>query len=134
MAARTVDLYWLAGVLEGEGTFGLGWHGRYMQPWIRLAMSDRDVVFRAAQMLRTKVRADSRDARRLDAKQMWSCSVTSSRAIQWMMTLWILLGNRRRKKIRSVLEQWRAYRTTQRRSYIWGSRVSDRPDKLRCNR
>lgn len=39
------DLYWLSGLLEGEGCFRAQEHG---QPIIVLAMSDEDVVARAA--------------------------------------------------------------------------------------
>jgi hypothetical protein len=47
-----VDIAWLAGLLEGEGSFMRG--KRKDAPGISLAMTDRDVVERAAKLLRTK--------------------------------------------------------------------------------
>lgn len=51
------DTIWLAGLLEGEGTFDLH-RGKY--PRVRVGMTDRDVVGRAATLMDTRVRPTSR--------------------------------------------------------------------------
>lgn len=45
------DLYWLAGLLEGEGTFVAGPPSAPTVPLIRLVMTDGDIVQRAAGLI-----------------------------------------------------------------------------------
>jgi hypothetical protein len=45
------ELYWLAGLLEGEGSFVKGPPSRPNCPIVQLAMTDGDVVERAARLL-----------------------------------------------------------------------------------
>ena len=44
-------LYWLAGILEGEGTFMRGTPSSPNSPIARICMTDRDTVTRAALLL-----------------------------------------------------------------------------------
>ena len=48
MIAR--DLYWLAGLLEGEGSFMRGPPSRPNMPAIAIQMTDEDVIQRVAQL------------------------------------------------------------------------------------
>jgi hypothetical protein len=50
-----VDLHWLAGLLEGEGSFLAGPPSAPRSPAIQFWMTDRDVVERAAAMLDSAV-------------------------------------------------------------------------------
>jgi len=50
---ETKDLYWLAGLLEGEGSFGATKDGAY--PNVCLKMNDKDVVFKAHKLLRPAI-------------------------------------------------------------------------------
>ena len=47
--------YWLAGILEGEGTFMSGPPSQPNSPIVRTCMTDRDVVARAALLLERAV-------------------------------------------------------------------------------
>ena len=45
------ELYWLAGLLEGEGSFMRGAPSRPNTPMVSLSMTDEDVVARVGRML-----------------------------------------------------------------------------------
>ena len=91
------DLLWLAGLLEGEGTFDLH-RGRY--PRIRLGITDRDVVGRAATVMGTKVRTTLRPA-------PWTATfhteVQGTRAVAILWELFPLMGARRSSRIATIL-------------------------------
>lgn len=104
------DLYWLAGLLEGEGSFlsvptRQGAH-RYKTPRIQLCMTDRDVVERAARILNAPVHGPYAD-HRPNCKPRHQLCVGNRRAASWMMTLYCLLGERRQAAIRSALTDWK---------------------------
>lgn len=91
------DLIWLAGLLEGEGTFDLH-RGRY--PRIRVGMSDRDVIGRAATLMGARVRLSLKPA---PNAAMWHAEVSGTRALALMMDLLPHMGARRSAKIASVI-------------------------------
>ena len=91
------DTIWLAGLLEGEGAFDLH-RGKY--PRIRVGMTDRDVVGRAATLLGAKVRLSLRAA---PAQATWHAEVSGTRATEIMRELLPHMGSRRSGKIATVL-------------------------------
>jgi len=91
------DVLWLAGLLEGEGTFD-SHRGKY--PRIRLAMTDRDIVGRAASLMDTKIRLSLHPA---PAQPTWHAEVSGDRAAQIMGEILPFMGSRRSGKIASVL-------------------------------
>ena len=93
------DIIWLAGLLEGEGHFGL--IGK-KYPQIGLGMTDEDIVTKAATLM-------GPNARIYRNGNMWITKVNGAYAIQWMMTLFPYLGKRRREMITSVIKFWREY-------------------------
>jgi hypothetical protein len=109
----SLQIAWLAGLLEGEGCFSKGGpsggtrrpDGRQRQITVTLAMTDCDVVQRVADMLGTRVGLKSIPA---DGRQkQYMCRIYSSRAAAWMMTLYSFLGERRRARVRELLAYWR---------------------------
>ncbi len=95
MVQLTKDIIWLAGLLEGEGYFGLS-EGKY--PKIALGMTDEDIIVRASALINARV---------CRQKNMWITQVNGAYAIQWMMTLYTLLGKRRRECIREIIKVWK---------------------------
>jgi hypothetical protein len=91
------DLLWLAGLLEGEGTFDAH-RGKY--PRIRLAMTDRDVVGRAASLMDTKIRLALHPA---PAQPTWHSEVSGEKAAEIMREILPHMGSRRSGKIAGVL-------------------------------
>ena len=91
------DLLWLAGLLEGEGTFDLR-DGRY--PRIRVGMTDRDIVGRVATLLGVRVRCSYR---RPPEAAMWHAELTGERAAGFMEQLLPHMGSRRSGRIATIL-------------------------------
>ena len=96
------DFYWLVGLLEGEGWFGVS-RGRY--PAVQVSMTDRDVVARAAALLGTKVRVQPT---RPGTKQAWTAQVYGYRAAELMRAFQPHMGERRGHRIAAILAAWDA--------------------------
>src|SRR5213594_2803751 len=92
---RLSQIAWLAGVLEAEGSFLMS--GRAIA--IVANMTDRDIVERIAHLLGGTLHdVPHNNPRRLP---VWRAQVTGRAAAGWMMTLYPLLGHRRRSQVRS---------------------------------
>ncbi len=100
-------LYWLAGLLEGEGYFGTinSWvKGKcYRYPRIGLSMVDRDVVEHVGQLWDVKVQTVKNGHGRLPIHRVY---LIGSRAAELMKQLRPLMGNRRREMIDLTLEEY----------------------------
>ncbi len=79
------DLHWLAGLLEGEGSFLAGPPSQPRTPALVVHMTDRDVVERVARLLGTTVQpvAPQRDHHR----PTFVARVRGRRATAWMRLL-----------------------------------------------
>ena len=97
----TNEIYWLAGLIEGEGCFSWQKKGGL---FIYLGMTDLDVLEYASLLFDRKVYTIRRHPPR---KPLGVVRIAGSRAAGWMMTLYPLLGARRRARIRELLTQWR---------------------------
>lgn len=102
------DIAWLAGLWEGEGAFMVdGRHAARMS----LQMTDEDVVRRAAELMRATVQGPIATKRKRsdgsDHKLRWRINLTVQRSAEWMMTLYPLMGERRRLQIEKCLARWR---------------------------
>lgn len=95
------DLIWLAGLLEGEGCFDLH-RGKY--PRIRLAMTDRDVVGRAATLMGCSLRLSLRKS---PQKSTWHAETSGARAADILWQLLPHMGARRSQKIADSLGEYR---------------------------
>lgn len=114
------DVIWLAGLLEGEGTFDLH-RGRY--PRVRVGMTDRDVVGRAA----TLMGANLRLSLRFGQQSTWHAETTGEHAVQVMEALLPHMGARRSGKIADVLAHYRFARLTVLRGSVPGPTVVQPP-------
>lgn len=95
--AFPTDIAWLAGLLEGEGSFDLHRH-RY--PRVRLAMADRDTVERAAQLMGACVRVS---LPRPPHSAMWHAELSGPGAEAVMRAVLPHLGARRSARVAAVL-------------------------------
>lgn len=99
------DIYWLAGLLEGDGCFTVAL-GRY--PTIKVDMYDRDIVQRVRSILKPRTSRRLSFHQRKDRKQpIYETTLTGDKAIGWMMTLYPLMGQRRQARIKELITQWR---------------------------
>lgn len=102
----TGDINWLAGLLEGEGSFGFYPKGKRGSPRIWIGMCDRDVIERCRKVMGGKSGIFERQPH-ARAKTNHVFSVCGVRAAGWAMTLYPLLGERRRAAVRAMLAEWR---------------------------
>lgn len=101
------DLAWLAGLLEGEGSFSLGKAGRsrFLSPRIDLGMTDEDVVARAAKLMGISNYHQVR-GRKNGWKPFYRLVFAGERCARLMRLLLPYMGNRRSDRIRSILSTW----------------------------
>lgn len=97
---KLTDIYYVAGILEGEGCFNY-----YNAPRIFLKMTDRDVVEKIRSIMNINIYIGEKNKN--GWKTAYILAVNSHHAIGWMMTLFPLMSIRRREQIREVLFKWR---------------------------
>jgi hypothetical protein len=101
------DICWLAGLLEGEGCFRIDGRNNIS---IALTMADEDIVRRAASILRFPRSIGKVIYDHPNYKDQYRIIVQGNFAAQWMMTLYPVMGQRRRAKIKECLDIWRSCR------------------------
>lgn len=94
------DLIWLAGLLEGEGTFDMH---KNKYPRIRVGMTDRDVVGRVATLLGTSIRMT---ISKVGYKSSYHAEMSGQRAADMMWRLLPHMGARRSSKIGEILGRY----------------------------
>lgn len=103
------ELAWLAGILEGEGSFILStsrWGGRkYRYARIALSMTDRDVVERARLISGADCKLFEPAVKKANRKQQYRLWIDGKNAVRLMNLLRPLMGARRRAQIDEVLSQ-----------------------------
>jgi hypothetical protein len=107
MSVSVVEISWLAGLLEGEGCFGFTNSGRTPSIW--LSMTDIDVVEKVRNLVDPSRSINiTDDKRKENYKTMYRLTLNGTRAIQWLMTIYSLMGVRRKAKIRELLDVWKS--------------------------
>lgn len=105
---RLTNIHYLAGLLDGEGCFGLvrtTVRGlSYSRIGINIGMTDREPVEKAAALFRSNVHTYPT---KHNNKPVHVTQVSGAKAASWMMTLYPLLCPRRQMKIRACLTAWR---------------------------
>jgi len=102
----TTEIVWLAGLLEGEGSFHPA-NGNSIN--ISLGMTDKDVIKKAAVLL-GNAKVYTREVKK-GAKLYKTCHqihVAGNYAAGWMMTLYPYMGTRRKERIREMLSLWKS--------------------------
>jgi hypothetical protein len=106
------DIAWLAGLLEGEGSFMMAKTKQggktYSSPRITVNMTDEDVIQRVATLFNTKVYTMPKYARDGYAppKQQWRATLTGARAVALMEAMLPWMGERRSAKIAEILTEF----------------------------
>jgi hypothetical protein len=98
------DIGWLAGLLEGEGCFVARSKAALR---ISISTTDRDVAARAAAMLGARV-LDVKPQTPTN-KPVYCVKTASVAAAGWMMTIYPLMGVRRKARIRELISRWRGH-------------------------
>ena len=96
-------------------------------------MTDADIVARAAGLLGTKVdNYQYKPKGKPTYKPVFYARVHGIRAIQWMMTLYPMMGERRRVKIRSIVMAWRESKAMPHASRGTRLMATCHPTRVRC--
>jgi hypothetical protein len=98
------DFYWLAGLLEGEGSFMSGPPSAPNNPRISVAMTDQDIIERVAQLCQTTSQALR--SRNEHHKLVYRMLLRGKNAVELMRHLHPLMGIRRQAQINRVLENY----------------------------
>jgi len=98
--------YWLAGLLEGEGSFMKGPPSNPSKPVVQIQMTDEDIVARAADLMGAQKYYAIR-RQQAHHKDAWQVRVTGARAVALMRLLRPLMGIRRQAQIDAALESYR---------------------------
>lgn len=101
------EVAWLAGFLEGEGTFYIKSqpNRNYRIPTIKVGGCDKDVIERAAKLLGSESLQFER-RRQEHWKDQWKVQVYGKRAVGIMQQVLPLMGERRATKIKEVISAW----------------------------
>jgi hypothetical protein len=108
--ASEAELAWLAGLLEGEGSFWmLTSHvggKRYRYPKIVVSMTDRDIIERVAHLFGRSVYDVPPSRGHPNRLPAFRAQISGAAAAQWMRDLYPWLGRRRQGKIDEVLAEY----------------------------
>lgn len=96
------DLYWLAGLLEGEGSFMKGAPCEAKYPRIKLHMTDLDIIQRVATLFEIKYICTIKE-KNTNWKDSYSILVKGKRAVRIMNELYPLMGTRRKQQIENAI-------------------------------
>lgn len=110
MAIDQCSLYWLAGILEGEGHFSLPCKRRPNSPIIGIKMTDRDVIDKVASLFQTSTYIVRPNPKHPLWKQCYSTRLTGGRAANLMQEIYPLMGVRRQCQIDIALQGKRGAR------------------------
>lgn len=109
------ELHWLAGLLEGEGCFGIKKTspaklrhdgGRLCRPNIQLVSTDKDIIEKAALLMETSCTGPywaKKNRSNPNVKGFYRCGLQGDRAVALMKKIKPLMGERRTAKIDEVL-------------------------------
>lgn len=103
------DLHWLSGILEGEGYFGIMADGDNKTFRVQVCSTDEDVIIRASKILLGYNRVGVSKNKPYRKKNYYQVNVNGKDAIAWMMTLYSLMGIRRKARIREIINIWISY-------------------------
>jgi hypothetical protein len=97
------ELAWLAGLLEGEGTFTINYvKGKSDQPCIEVKMVDLDVIERACALM-GRVSVYARKPDQTGHQIQYRVRLRGKRAAHLMRQLLPHMGKRRQARIREIL-------------------------------
>lgn len=97
------DLFWLAGLLEGEGSFLKPPPSDLKRPRIKISMTDADVIKRVNQLFAVDYYYTRRTLRKAHWKTEYSTILRGKRANVLMSQLYPLMGERRRSQIQAAI-------------------------------
>lgn len=117
------EIAWAAGIIEGEGTIiaavtkaSDGYKIRQFR--LAVEMTDLDVLLKLRDILgpRCTLRERTPPSANPKHRRRYILCLTGNELAGWLMTIYALMGQRRRDRIRTALLLWKQLRTTYRHS------------------
>lgn len=109
----TLEIAWLAGLLEGEGCFyyriravkaARGGYRYKESCLITVSSTDADVIAQISIMWKSSIRV----IKHSPYKDYYTTVINGANAISWMMTIFPLMNRRRKDKIKEIISSWRS--------------------------
>lgn len=103
------ELTWIAGLLEGEGSFGIrNNRSKRWTPVIQIKMTDKDVIDKLGELINRKTRGPYNYSSNFTTsrKDVYMMDLVGPPAIKLMLALLPHMGERRAGKIREVVEYY----------------------------
>ncbi|GGJ45308.1 LAGLIDADG family homing endonuclease [Deinococcus roseus] len=105
LSLTEIEIAWLAGLLEGEGSFMEAPPSSPNSPRLVVSMTDLDVIEKVASLFGTRyIKNDRRNPERW--KTCYVVKLSGTPAMQMMKLVHPHMGERRRKKIEEILEKY----------------------------
>lgn len=106
---KHMSIEWLAGLLEGEGSFLAGSPSYPSMSCISLQMTDEDIVSRVADIF--GVTYFAREPNKSHYKRIFVTRLRGKRAIDWMIKLHPYMGQRRQQQIQRAIDAYHTCRS-----------------------
>ena len=100
------DLYWLAGILEGEGSFMKGTPSAPNLPRISCSMTDEDIIKKVSSLMEVKYHKCKLSDKNPKWKDTYIVNLRGKRARKLMEELKPIMGNRRQAQIQRALDSY----------------------------
>ena len=104
----TKDIAWVAGMLEGEGCFFVSNNRCLASATIAVMSTDYDIILRLRSVTGTTNFVQTIRRNTKYWKTCYKLLISGNKAIQWMMTIYPLMGIRRQEKIAYLLGRWKS--------------------------
>lgn len=98
------ELHWLAGLLEGEGSFMNDPPSRPNNPIVSIEMTDEDIIKKVSKIFERKYQECKRKNKKY--KKSFKVILTGYKSLVLMIMLYPLMSQRRRKKIKEILKTY----------------------------
>lgn len=134
---RLVDIGFVAGIIDGEGCFTINKYFKNPQIGIQVQMTDKDTIFKLRDLtgLGTIVEIDRKTA---NWKTVWRWNVSKQKdSSSLMMTIYPLMSERRKIKIKECLTEWKSFQYRQYRNcprgHSWKLKKETSDGKFYCS-
>ncbi|BDA51901.1 hypothetical protein COCOBI_pt-2040 (chloroplast) [Coccomyxa sp. Obi] len=111
LSLTEIEIAWLAGLIEGEGSFGLDARSATQykisrappSPYMRISMIDEDVIERVGKLVNKKCFSPTR--RTVTEKQVYAVHVGDRATLSWLLPrLFPYFGKRRQEAVQECLD------------------------------
>lgn len=102
-----MEIAWIAGIVEGEGCIVVQPSSKTLR--LSIEMTDLDVLQKAQRIFGPDARLSKRTVKLSNPKwrDRYILHLCGSRLMQWLMTIYPLMGNRRKAKIEQAIEMFK---------------------------